>query len=177
MATAYAWIGVQRDGILRSRDFSTDITSAERVSVTVQLRFERGSTPRGAGPETERNWYRRVLRNRAVRRQRYHFGFNARGEATTHRGWIERQTVTIIRRRFVQVADCPPASTDSVTAINHAAVIVGWGMDEAAKKPYWLIKNSYGVDWGEDGYARIAMELTEGAPTAPAVYTPSKTTR
>lgn len=38
--------------------------------------------------------------------------------------------------------------------IIHAVKIVGWGMMEG--KSYWLIENSWGEDWGENGYAKIA---------------------
>ena len=38
--------------------------------------------------------------------------------------------------------------------INHAIVIVGYGVDENGTK-FWRIKNSYGEDWGENGYARL----------------------
>lgn len=44
----------------------------------------------------------------------------------------------------------------------HSVKIVGWGGDEAATDgkeggKYWIIENSWGEDWGEKGYARIAM--------------------
>ncbi|MFW5871152.1 MAG: C1 family peptidase [Verrucomicrobiota bacterium] len=35
---------------------------------------------------------------------------------------------------------------------NHAVVLVGWNDDEG----YWIMKNSWGTGWGEDGYMRIA---------------------
>ncbi len=35
---------------------------------------------------------------------------------------------------------------------NHAVTIVGWDDEKRA----WLVKNSWGTDWGEDGYMWIA---------------------
>ncbi|MEC7969949.1 MAG: C1 family peptidase [Pseudomonadota bacterium] len=42
---------------------------------------------------------------------------------------------------------------------NHAMALVGWGLDKSSRpwRPYWIVKNSWGTDWGEDGYVRVDM--------------------
>lgn len=39
--------------------------------------------------------------------------------------------------------------------LNHAVQVVGYGKDQKSGKLYWLVKNSWGPDWGENGYLRV----------------------
>lgn len=43
---------------------------------------------------------------------------------------------------------------------SHIVKIIGWGEENNIK--YWIIENSWGEDWGEDGYARILMDSDLG---------------
>lgn len=47
----------------------------------------------------------------------------------------------------------------------HAVEIVGWDVGDAGEKygkiPYWIVKNSWGTEWAEKGYYRIAMSNRE----------------
>lgn len=35
--------------------------------------------------------------------------------------------------------------------LNHSVVLLGWGVDAETEEKYWLLRNSYGQKWGENG--------------------------
>lgn len=43
----------------------------------------------------------------------------------------------------------------------HAVVISGWGIDKPTNTPYWWVRNSWGKDWGIDGYFKIIRGVNE----------------
>jgi len=42
---------------------------------------------------------------------------------------------------------------DDVSLLDHCVQAVGYNM--TAPMPYWIVRNSWGEDWGEDGYIRL----------------------
>lgn len=36
------------------------------------------------------------------------------------------------------------------TNVNHSVVVLGWGQDDEDNK-YWIVRNSYGTKWGQNG--------------------------
>jgi len=43
----------------------------------------------------------------------------------------------------------------STTQLDHALLIVGYGVDTTQSMPFWIVKNSWATSWGEQGYFRI----------------------
>jgi hypothetical protein len=53
-----------------------------------------------------------------------------------------------------------PIQMEGDQQADHAVEMVGWGHDTVGgygDVPYWIIKNSWGTSWGENGYFRFAM--------------------
>jgi C1A family cysteine protease len=42
------------------------------------------------------------------------------------------------------------------TTLDHAVLIVGFSYNQIYGK-YWIIKNTLGMSWGDDGYGHISM--------------------
>lgn len=43
-------------------------------------------------------------------------------------------------------------------AVNHGVLAVGYGTDLETQEPYFLVKNSWGPDYGQDGYVKIGRK-------------------
>eukprot|EP00955_Chlamydomonas_euryale_P045704 353221-Chlamydomonas_euryale.AAC.1 len=52
--------------------------------------------------------------------------------------------------------------TSCTTTINHAVLLVGYDLDPATGQWYWLVKNSWGTYWGENGYGKIRISTESG---------------
>lgn len=54
---------------------------------------------------------------------------------------------------FIQTGEGEGKIRNDFESVSHAVMVVGWG--EHGKDKYWILKNSFGANWGENGYFRI----------------------
>lgn len=62
--------------------------------------------------------------------------------------------------------------------MDHAVTVVGYGVSPAGTE-FWIVKNSWGYGWGENGYVRIAIVAGAGicgVQTSPAYAVTTDTT-
>jgi len=66
----------------------------------------------------------------------------------------------------LKIDNCPTRRQD----MDHAMVIVGYGYDNVLRTSYWIIKNSWGTKWGENGYLRLAKDSGNMCGVASMAY-------
>lgn len=143
MASAYAWIQTSRHGI----------PPLERYPSRAAMGCDRASLGKAPGrnvrtegycdlPVLSRDSERQLLE--ALWQQPVAVGVNIHALQFYESGIVRRE-------------DCPPADKNPLKAINHAAVLTGWGHDDKTDTYYWILRNTYGDHWGEKGYARLAF--------------------
>ena len=47
-------------------------------------------------------------------------------------------------------------NTDCGDWVNHVVLLIGYGVDDDSGDEYWILKNSWGTDWGDQGFFKIA---------------------
>ena len=53
------------------------------------------------------------------------------------------------------------AASETDSRINHVVGVVGWGVDHVGNE-YWVVRNSWGTEWGEDGFMRLVTSANTG---------------
>ena len=68
---------------------------------------------------------------------------------------VQQQLKTAVKTESAAATDISDTSLNdkgiSWEDMNHSVVIVGWGKDEKYDTKYWIVRNSYGKNWGMNG--------------------------
>jgi hypothetical protein len=56
-------------------------------------------------------------------------------------------------------------------SVDHVVQMVGYGYDKQVNRNYWIVRNSWSTNWGEDGFIRLDRPDVE--PCSPASFGPA----
>ena len=117
----------------------------------------KGTNGNGGGVKYGSLLYKKVTVNNATAMQEalFNYGplwvsFFAGNDSTTTYNNISRQ-VQSYKSGIMHFDGCPT----NVGSTNHAVVVVGYGVDSSSNTPFWKVRNSWGIGWGENGYFRM----------------------
>ncbi|XP_069779080.1 cathepsin L2-like [Narcine bancroftii] len=63
----------------------------------------------------------------------------------------EHRSFMLYKSGIFYEPNCSPVDLD------HGILVVGYGMEN--QKPYWIVKNSWGASWGDEGYVHMAKDM------------------
>lgn len=67
------------------------------------------------------------------------------------------------RQLHVEITlSCSVSAENCDDPLDHAMIVVGYGEMEETNEPYWLLKNSWGDQWGENGFLRLKRWVLSG---------------
>ena len=140
MYTAYEWLG-QNGGISTEEDYNKKVPGEREDDPAAQCALSAKkmyNTPGMCDLE-------QILGEEPLYRALYERGPVAVG--------INANELQAYTNGVIMLDDCHPLGR-GIESINHAALVVGWGETSAGVK-FWELKNSYGPEWGDQGFFRI----------------------
>ena len=57
--------------------------------------------------------------------------------------------------------------------LDHGVLVVGYGYDPSWDMKYWIVKNSWGSTWGDNGYIRIQKDINDSSGLCGIAIDPS----